>query len=321
MGGEGLWEITVMSSHVGFSCAKGPSRSEGGAEENVNRKTCSPCLKAVRQRLRSDDAEGEGRSGGAEHLDRPTLSGWRSHRMSHNRGRWRDEDRDTDEEWLSAEQTAGTERVKQRLRKTERPGDGGPARYGREAGGGSSASSAASNTQPTWPAAASASSTAAHLLSTPTRPSAPPPPRLPSRMSCDDLHRCPGASAREQDPFWAEVRATLAAGASTSRSQMLVPSGSELGEEEEEEEVEGREEGVSGAAVVMSQSLTSATAAQACVLHEEERKAGRRERNRIKYLRRRQRRRERWRLQESRQVSTGETKQRFGSDTCSSEGV
>lgn len=319
-----------MSSHVGFSCAKGPGRTEGGAEENASGKTSSPCLKAVRQRLRSVDAAGEGRSGAAEHLDRPALPGWRSHRKSiskENRGRWRDDDQDTDEEQLSAEQTAGTERAKQRLRKAERPGEGSQARCGRaaaalEAGGGSSSSSVASNPQPPWPAAASTSSTAARLLSTQTRPSAPPPPRLLSRVSCDDLHRCPGASAREQDPFWAEVRATLAAGALTSRHQMLVPSGSELGEEEEdEEEVEDREEGGSGAAAVMSQSSASATLTQACGPHEEERKAGRRERNRIKYLRRRQRRRERWRLQESRQVSAGETKQRFGSDTCSSECV
>lgn len=307
-----------MSSHVGFSCATGPGRTEGGAEENANGKACSPCLKAVRQRLRSVDAAGEGRSGGAEHLDRPALPSWRSHRKNlgkESRGRWRDDERDTDEEHLSAEQAAGTERAKQRLRKTERPGEGSQVRCGRgaaqssaplEAGDGSSASSTSSNPQPHWPAAASTS--AAHPVSSQTRPSAPPPPRPPSRVSCDDPHRRPAASAREQDPFWAEVRATLAAGASTSRRQMLVPSGSELGEEEEEEEVEGREEGVNGAMVAMSQGSTSAAVAQACMPHEEERKAGRRERNRIKYLRRRQRRRERWRLQESRQVSDGETK-------------
>lgn len=325
-----------MSSHVGFSCAKGPSRTEGAGEENANGKTYSPCLKAVRQRVRSVDAAGEGRSGGAEHLERPALPGWRAHRKSlgkENRGRWRDGDRDTDEERLCAEQTAGPERAKQRLRKTERPGEGSQARYGRgatqssaamEAGddtyvqqlqtrsqGSCSTSSIGSNPQPPWLAAASASTAAAHLLPTQTRPSAPPSPRAPPRTSCRDLHRCTGASAREQDPFWAEVRATLASGASTPGRQTLVPSptGSELGEEEEEEEEgeeDGGEEGGSGAAAVVMTQRAASAAAQACFPHEEERKAGRRERNRIKYLRRRQRRRERWRqsqLQESRQSS------------------
>lgn len=283
-------------SHVGVTCAKGPSRAEGAAEGNANGKTCSPRLKAVRQRLRSVDAAGEGRSGGVEHLNRP---GRRSHGESigkENRGRWRDDDGDTDEEPLSAE------RVKPRLRRTERPVEGGQARCGRgavhssaalEAGDGSSASGTASDPQPLRPAAASAS----------CPPSAPPPPRLPSRTSCEHLHHHPGASAREQDPFWAEVRATLAAAASSSHRQALVLSGPELREQKEEE---GKDGGGSGAVAAMSQISASAAAAQACSPpEEEERKAGRRERNRIKYLRRRQRRRERWRLQESRQVSSG----------------
>lgn len=344
-----------MSSHVGPSCAKGSSKAggegaEGGGEENANGKTYSPCLKAVRQRVRNADPAGEGRSSGVEQLERPALAGWRVHKKSlskDSRGRWREGDQDVDEERLNAEQIVGTERGKQRLRKTERPGDG--IRYGRggtesscsssdihgnntmEAGegshqqvqscqrpqGSSSTSNPSLNPQSAWPAMSSICSAATHPPIQ-TRLATPSPRRLTSRTACGDPYRRSSSSTREPDLFWAEVRAALAAGGSSQSHQTLVPSptGSELGEEEEEEEeeeeVDDGEEGGSGVVELMSQSVASA-AARACAPHEE-RKTGKREKNRIKYLRRRQRRRERWRqsqLQEGRQVKTKETKMLF----------
>ncbi|XP_045890133.1 E3 ubiquitin-protein ligase RNF180 [Micropterus dolomieu] len=146
----------------------------------------------------------------------------------------------------------------------------------------------------------------------------PQPQRLSSRTAAGDLHRYSFSSSREPDPLWVDVRT----GAATGRSSQSHPTqtriqsltSSELGEEEEEQEEEeegeedvedGEEEG-SGVMGVMSQSMTSA-AVLPCVPFGE-RRMSKREKNRIKCLRRRQRRRERWRqsqLQENRQSSTG----------------
>ncbi|TMS03475.1 E3 ubiquitin-protein ligase RNF180 [Larimichthys crocea] len=134
------------------------------------------------------------------------------------------------------------------------------------------------------------------------------------------MHSYSFSSSREPDPFWVEVRtgATIGRSSQSHHTQSHIPSltSSELGaevqeeeveeEEEEEEEVEDGEEGGSGVMEVMSQTVTSA-AALPCVPFGE-RRMSKREKNRIKCLRRRQRRRERWRqsqLQESRQSSTG----------------
>lgn len=142
--------------------------------------------------------------------------------------------------------------------------------------------------------------------------------RLSSRAAAGDMHSYSFSSSREPDPFWVEVRTGAAIGRSSQshHTQSHIPSltSSELGaevqeeeveeEEEEEEEVEDGEEGGSGVTEVMSQTVTSA-AALPCVPFGE-RRMSKREKNRIKCLRRRQRRRERWRqsqLQESRQVN------------------
>ncbi|TKS78551.1 E3 ubiquitin-protein ligase RNF180 [Collichthys lucidus] len=141
--------------------------------------------------------------------------------------------------------------------------------------------------------------------------------RLSSRAAAGDMHSYSFSSSREPDPFWVEVRTGAAIGRSSQshHTQSHIPSltSSELGAEvqeeeveEEEEEEEDGEEGGSGVMEVMSQTMTSAVALP-CVPFGE-RRMSKREKNRIKSLRRRQRRRERWRqsqLQESRQSSTG----------------
>ncbi|XP_049907930.1 uncharacterized protein rnf180a [Epinephelus moara] len=141
------------------------------------------------------------------------------------------------------------------------------------------------------------------------------PERLSSRTATGDPPRYPFSSSRELDPFWAEVKTGAATGRLSQSRQRHIPplTSSELGEEEEEEEeeeegdgVEDGGEGGSGVMEVMGQSMTSAVVPP-CVPFGE-RRMSKREKNRIKCLRRRQRRRERWRqsqLQESRQSSTG----------------
>ncbi|KAM8760513.1 E3 ubiquitin-protein ligase RNF180 [Acanthopagrus schlegelii] len=145
-----------------------------------------------------------------------------------------------------------------------------------------------------------------------------------SRTAAGDLHHHSFNSSREPDPFWVDVRRGAGTGRPSqshhTHNQTHNPSFSsvERGEEEEEEEdeeeeeeeeevdVEDGEEGGSGVMEVLSQTVTSA-AVPPCVPFGE-RRMSKREKNRIKCLRRRQRRRERWRqsqLQESRQSSTG----------------
>ena len=143
-----------------------------------------------------------------------------------------------------------------------------------------------------------------------------------SRTAAGDLHHHSFNSSREPDPFWVDVRRGAGTGRPSqshhTHNQTHNPSFSsvERGEEEEEEEedeeeeeeeeevdVEDGEEGGSGVMEVLSQTVTSA-AVPPCVPFGE-RRMSKREKNRIKCLRRRQRRRERWRqsqLQESRQV-------------------
>ncbi|XP_037634438.1 uncharacterized protein si:dkey-250l23.4 [Sebastes umbrosus] len=348
-----------MSSHLGPSGVNGSSRvggrgSEDGGEENSDNETYTPCLKAVRPRLRSADPAGEGRSSGVEQLVRPALPGRKAHRKTcskDNRGRWRDGNQDRDEERQNVEHVGGRERGKQRQRKTERTetrGDGARDRQGTgsteslsssnsdihfnstlEVGEGSNnlqrgyirppsigcTRTITTNLNPQSPRPA-LKSTSSALPQPPiqTRSTRLSPQRLLSRTTtAGDLHRYPFSSYREPDPFWAEVRTGAAAGRSSQNHQTHIPSltSSELGEEEEEEEeveddVEDGEEGGSGVMEVIGQTVTSA-AVPPCVPFGE-RRMSKREKNRIKCLRRRQRRRERWRqsqLQESRQSSTG----------------
>ncbi|XP_044193042.1 uncharacterized protein rnf180a [Thunnus albacares] len=144
------------------------------------------------------------------------------------------------------------------------------------------------------------------------------PQRLSSRTAAGDLHHSAPSSSRDPDPFWVEVRtgAGVTRPSQIHQTQTHIPSltSLDLGEEEEDEaeedeedeEVEDGEEGGSGVMEVANQTLTPAVLLPSVPFGE--RRMSKREKNRIRCLRRRQRRKERWRqsqLQESRQSSTG----------------
>ncbi|XP_034728685.1 E3 ubiquitin-protein ligase RNF180 isoform X1 [Etheostoma cragini] len=324
---------------------RGEGRGSKDGEENSNNETYTPCLKTVRPRLRTPDPGGEGRSSNVEQLVRPALPGRKAHKktcIKDNRGRLREGNQDRDEERQNVEHTEGRERGKQRQRKTERTGTHGAGAQDRHGTGSSeSLSSSNSDIQLNCPLEGLNNSQRGHmcprthsvggtrnittnlnpqspwslssaLLQPPiqTRPTPLSPQRLSSRTAAVDLHCNPFSSPRETDPFWVEVRTGTATGQSSQSHLTHIPSltNSELGEEEEEEEdVDDGEEGGSGVMEVIGQTLTSAVV-QPCVPFLPERRMSKREKNRIKCLRRRQRRRERWRqsqLQESRQSSTG----------------
>lgn len=333
-----------MNSHGGASGVKGSSRvgrhgTEDVGEESSNNKTYTPCSKAVRQRQRSAGLSGEGMSSGVEQLVRPALLGQKAHKKTcskDNDGRWREGNQDREDNRLNTEYVEG--RGKLRQRKTERT-----VAQDRE-GRGSSESLSSSNSDiqphsnletgeglnlqrghsntstltnntglnPQSPGPALSSFCPAppqppiQLRSTPLSPQ-----RLSSRRA-GELHCYSFCSSREPDPFWVEMR--TGEGNLRSSQSHLTPThippltSSELGEEEEEEEVEEEEEdgdeGGSGVMELMGQPMTSAVGPSYVPLGE--RKISKRERNRIKCLRRRQRRRDRWRqsqLQESRQVN------------------
>ncbi|KAI9518069.1 hypothetical protein NQZ68_040665 [Dissostichus eleginoides] len=130
--------------------------------------------------------------------------------------------------------------------------------------------------------------------------------RLSSRTVSGDLLRYPLSSSREPDPFWVEVRTAASSGRLSQIPQTHIASsvlGAGEGEEDDEQEgLEDGEEGGSGVVEVTGQAMTSAVVLPYVPFGE--RRMSKREKNRIKCLRRRQRRRERWRqsqLQESRQ--------------------
>lgn len=148
-----------------------------------------------------------------------------------------------------------------------------------------------------------------------TRPS---PQRLSPRRAAGELHRCLPHSSRDQDPFWVEVRSRAEMGQSSQSHQTEIhtpsPTSSELGEEEEEEGLEEQEEEGeddieegeargSNVVEVMTATLTPLMASSATFA---ERSMSKREKKRIKCLRRRQRRKERWR-QSQLQVSNTKT--------------
>ncbi|XP_031161535.2 uncharacterized protein si:dkey-250l23.4 [Sander lucioperca] len=265
-----------------------------------------------------------------------------------NRGRWREGNQDRDEERQNVEHTGSREKGKQRQRKTERTGTHGAGAQDRQGTGSAESLSSSNsdiqlnsplegannlqrgstcprppsigctrnitaNLNPQSPQPAMRSMSSA-LPQPPiqTRSTTLSPQRLSSRTAAGDLHCNPFSLPRETDPFWMEVRTGTATGRSSQSHLTHIPSltNSELGEEEEEEEeedVDDGEEGGSGVMEVIGQTMTSAVVPP-CVPFLPERRMSKREKNRIKCLRRRQRRRERWRqsqLQESRQSSTG----------------
>ncbi|XP_037338950.2 uncharacterized protein rnf180a [Pungitius pungitius] len=151
------------------------------------------------------------------------------------------------------------------------------------------------------------------------------PRRMSSSTAAGNLHRHSFSSRREADPLGVEVGTGAATAGSSQSPQTHILSliGPELREEEEqegeegegeeeeeeEEEEEDLEDGEERGSGVMG--TTGQTASSTLVVPSVpfgDRRMSKREKNRIKYLRRRQKRRERWRqsqLQESRQSSTG----------------
>lgn len=319
-----------MSSHVGASSANGSNRvggseAEEAGEETTTNETHTP--EVERSRQRSVDPAGEGRS--SNMLVRPALSGRKAHRKTcseDNKGSGREQKQDWDEERLRAEDLGVRERGEQRERRmTERDEtskDEAPHRQRRESSSSnnfdlqfnnniSEAGEASNNLQRghTWSRPQSIGcnwSITSNLNSLSPRPAAharsiPQPPQTPSsRPAAGDLHLHSLSSLREPDPFWLEVRTRSATGRAFTFSEL----GGDEEDEGDEENVEDGGEGGSGVMRVASQSVTSAVA-QPCVSFGE-RRMSKREKNRIKTLRRRQRRREKWRQsqqQESRQVN------------------
>ncbi|XP_024275265.2 uncharacterized protein rnf180a [Oncorhynchus tshawytscha] len=141
------------------------------------------------------------------------------------------------------------------------------------------------------------------------------PRRLSQRMDITET-RCGMYTVREPGAFWVEPGIGIGqlSPRRRTRTRLFSHSSLELEEEEdeeeegeEEEEEEGGEAGGSGVIGVVTQTLTTAvplSPAPAAM----DRRMTKRERNRVKSLRKRQRRRERWRqsqLLENRQSSTG----------------
>ncbi|XP_029960088.1 E3 ubiquitin-protein ligase RNF180 [Salarias fasciatus] len=134
------------------------------------------------------------------------------------------------------------------------------------------------------------------------------PAKRSSRPAAGDPPHHSFSSVREPDAFWAEVRSGAVTGR-PSYGHIPPPIFSEEEEEEEddeedEENEDGGNTGHSGVMEVMCQTMPSAVMAPCAAFGE--RRLSKREKNRIKSLKRRQRRREKWRQQqESRQSSTG----------------
>ncbi|TNN64495.1 hypothetical protein EYF80_025243 [Liparis tanakae] len=307
-----------MSSRLGSSGVNVSGRvGAGGSEGTGEEKDAS--FKAARPGPRSADSAAEGRPSGAERLGRKARG--KSCRKD-GRGRRREGNQDGEEERQSVEHAGHVgdgERGKRPRGKAERTGTRGDGAR-QETGSTESLSSSNSDSDnlqrgctcprcpsavctqttgtdsnPQFPRSAMRSMSSSALSQPPvqTRPTPPSPLRLSSRTGAGNLHRHP---LREADPFRMEVRT----GASQSR-QARIPSliSSDRGEEEEEEEedLEDGEEGGSGVMEVLGRTVTSA-AVPTCVPFG----MRKREKNRIKCLRRRRRRKERWR-QESRQVN------------------
>ncbi|XP_037535982.1 E3 ubiquitin-protein ligase RNF180 [Nematolebias whitei] len=324
-----------MSSHVGASLVSDSSRTEDsgnedGAEENRSNETNPLSMKAARPRLRSVDLAGGGRSSNVAQLVRPALLGRKALRktcMEDNRDRWREGNRERDEETPKAEHLGSREIVKQRKMETvESQEDGAQGTQGSGSGvlfisdihktsilevEEMSNNSQRPNVCPRPKGFSFIQTVTSNLNSQPPRPALPS-QRFSSRPVTGDPNHHSLNSYRNPDPFWAEVR-TGAASEQTSQNNLsqtqasaVTQSESEDEEDDEEDNAEGDEEEGRGVVEVMGQSLTSPEALP--YVHTEERRVMRRERNRIKSLRRRQRRRERWRQsqqQTSRQSSTG----------------
>lgn len=314
------------ASGVNGSSKVGVCGSEDAGKEDGNNKTNNPGLKAVRPRLGSSYSTEEGRSSSVGQLVRPALPGRNVHRKTSsegNRGRQREGIQERDEERQNVEHVEGRKTGEQRHRKTERTDTYEHKALSRQEGG-SSESVSCSNCDIHLNSGLEVGEGSNNWQRRQTCPRSGPsrtsittlneqsPQRLSSRTATGDLHCHSFSSSREPDPFWVKVRTEAAARRSAqshhTQTHITTLTGSELGDEEEDEEdeeeqdIEDGEDGGSGVMEVMSQTMTQAVVLP-CVPFGE-RRMSKREKNRIKCLRRRQRRRQRWRQsqQESRQV-------------------
>lgn len=321
-----------MSSCVGASGVSGSSRAgdhvcEDTGEELNNSNQAYITCRAGRQRLRDTGPAGEGRPGGLEQLARRPLPGRKAHRKTHQ-GRWREGIQERE----LAEHVVDNESRRRLQRWTEAHAESSPFRQGEvvetlsgsnsdvqsnevlEAAEGSSFQMGKSDTITSTVClnAPSPRSPPGAVCSAPLRPSIQTrSTSLSSRTSAEELHHYPCTLSREPDPFWAVVRTGTRAGTSSQNQHTRTPfpsvSGSEQGEEEgeeEEEEGEGGDGGGGGVMEVTSQGVTSVAVRPH--VPAAERRMSKREKKRVKCLRRRQRRREVWRqgqLQESQQVN------------------
>lgn len=300
------------------------SGNEDGAEENRSNETRPLSMKATRPWLRSVDLAGGGRSSNVEQLVRPALLGRKALRktcVEDDRERYRERDEETPE----AERPESREIVKQRKMETaESQEDGAQGTQRSESGTLFSPdihktsaleveempnNSQRPNVCPRPKGFNFIQTVTSNSNSQPPRPALLS-HRFSSRPVTGDPNHHPFNSYRNPDPFWAEVTTGAASGrtsqnnSSQTRASAVTQSESEGEEDEEEDNAEGDEEEGRGVVEVTGQSLTPPEALPG--VHTEERRAMKRERSRIKSVRRRQRRRERWRQsqqQTSRQVT------------------
>uniref|UniRef100_A0A1A8LAG2 E3 ubiquitin-protein ligase RNF180 n=1 Tax=Nothobranchius pienaari TaxID=704102 RepID=A0A1A8LAG2_9TELE len=285
-----------MSSHMGASVLAGSNQTGEGGNEEEGEENSSMCVKAVRPRLRSADLAGEGRTSNVEQLVRPTL---------HGKGRWREENRETEEESFKLELSGGNETARQRQRKVEKSLGDGSSRVDSIVEVKETSNS--TERRPTCPKPQGTAFTqTSHLNSQFSRNAIKTRSTAQPRPLVGDLH----PQSRDSDSFWTEVRIGAASESSSQNSSghTHIPPVSEAEQEvdEAEDNVVGDEEEGSGGIEVTNQTVISAEVSPC--FPSEERRVSRRERSRMKSLRRRQRRRERWRQSqqlESRQSSAG----------------
>ncbi|KAM9391462.1 uncharacterized protein rnf180a [Pholidichthys leucotaenia] len=319
---------------VGASGVNISASVSSGAEEDSEENGSNDIYTLVRPALKSADPAGGGRWCSGEQLVRPAQSERRIRRdtsSTDKMGRGGEENQDREEEVLRGEHSGCRNRRKQRHRRTDRAethGDG--AQCVTEIWSSSNSSHQLNNVLEddersstchrghtscpgqdfscvhtvTANLNSQSSQTAVH-----TRSISQSPQQTPSRPAAGDFQHYSVNSFGELDPFWVEVRTGHRYSPTHVPNLALAEHGEEEEEEEEEEDERGEENTEDrgrGVMEVMSHTMTS-TAGLACIPFVE-RRMSKREKNRIKSLRRWQRRREKWRQshqQESRQSSTG----------------
>uniref|UniRef100_A0A3Q3B2Q0 E3 ubiquitin-protein ligase RNF180 n=1 Tax=Kryptolebias marmoratus TaxID=37003 RepID=A0A3Q3B2Q0_KRYMA len=286
-------------------------------------------MKLVRPRLRSAALAGEVRSSSVEQLVRPALLGRKALRKTcteNNRERWSEGNQEKDEERPKPEHSGCRERAKQRkMERVESQEDGAQETQGRGHRGVLFISDIqqtsilegqeiSNNSQrrhmcPRPQGLGFIQTVTSNLNSQALQPAFPS-QRVSSRPLTADSNNPSFTSSRKPDSLRAEVRKGAASrrlsqnNLSQTQVSAVTQSESEDEEDEEEDNAEGDEEEGSGVVEVTGQSLTSAETLPCVPV--EERRMMKRERSRIKSLRRRQRRRERWRQSQHSSSSSSE---------------